>query len=126
MIRQESQNAGGGPLTRTELAIVLVVVAILGLIITSTLARAARRSGNAQEPGRQQPIPAFAPPPQAGGSQRFATSPIVGSSVSLPLMLPGGLSNTPNDSFIFSGITNSEPADWLRSLESGPVPNTGQ
>jgi len=117
---------GGGPLTRTELAIVLAVVAILSLIITSTMARAARRSGNAQEPGRQQPITAFTPPPQAGGSQRFATSPIVGSSVSLPMALDGGLSNTPGDSFIFSGITNSEPADWLRSLESGPTQNTGQ
>jgi hypothetical protein len=115
---------GGGPLTRIELAIVLVVVAILALIITSTLA--ARRIGNAQDPGRQQPIPVFALAPQAGGSQRFATSPIVGPGVSLPMVLPGGLSNPPGDSFIFSGITNSEPANWLRSLESGPTQNTGQ
>ena len=114
----------GGPLSRTELAIVLAVVAILGLIITSTLARAARKSGNAQEPGQTQPVTTFAPALHPGATQRFATSPIVGSSVSLPMALDAGLSNTPGDSSIFSGITNSEPADWLRSLESGPAQNT--
>jgi len=86
MMSRESQNMSSGPLSRTELAIVLAVVAILGLIITSTWARAARKSANAQELGRTQPITAFPPAPQAGGSQRFATSPIVGSSVSLPIM----------------------------------------
>ena len=126
MMREESQNMSSGPLSRTELAIVLAVIAILGLIITSTLARAARKSANAQEPGQTQPITTFAPPPKVGATQRFATSPIVGTSVSLPMALDAGLSNTPGDSFIFSGITNSEPADWLRSLESGPGQNTGK
>jgi hypothetical protein len=126
MMKQESRNMGSGPLSRTELAIVLVVIAILGFIITSTLARAARKSGNAQGPGRTQTITTFAPPRQSGATQRFATSPIVGTSVSLPMALDAGLSNTPGDSFIFSGITNSEPADWLRSLESGPAQNTGK
>ena len=38
----EANNLGGGPLTRTELIIVLVVAIVLGVIITSTLARANR------------------------------------------------------------------------------------
>ncbi len=113
---------GSGPLTRTELTIAFVAVVVLALIITSTLLRASRH-GNAQsETTRlQQPIPAFAPPQATG----IGTTSSMGTVTGLPATLPGGLSNSTGDASVFSGLTNSPPVDWLRSLETGPTQNTG-
>jgi hypothetical protein len=121
MMTPQSQNMGGGPLTRTELAIVLVAVVVLALIITSTLARAARKNGSSQpEAGGQSAIPTFLVPPQKPGIEHLTSSPGIVTGTSLPITIPGGISNTSGEAGIFSGITNSEPADWLRGLETGP------